>query len=117
MAKTNRTVQFLRYRNASFNQSENAVLDYVADYGAELQGDIISASEWVDDLGGLTIATESNTDTTATAFISATSPGHYKATNKVTTGNRTLELTFSFTITDNSTGITAPDPQAGDYCR
>ena len=117
MAAKNRTVYALRFKRMAFSQSENALLDYFADYGAELQGDTIDTSEWLDETGGLTISNESNTTSIATAFISANSPGHYIVTNKITSvGGRTIEVTFAITVTDNETGLSAPDPQTGDYC-
>ena len=110
MAAKNRTVYAIRFKRMAFSQSENALLDYFAVYGAELQGDTIADSTWLDETGGVQITTESFTDSVASAFVNA-SPGHYILTNKITSAlGRVIECIFAITVTDNETGLSAPDP-------
>ena len=82
---------------ASYVKGPNETLDYTVDWSDSLTtvSDTISTSTWtVED--GLTLTSNSNTSTTATAWLSGGEPGRtYAATNKiVTAGNRTFEKTI-----------------------
>jgi hypothetical protein len=74
----------------------DAVLDYQIDWEAWLNGDTIATSSWVVD--GVTLDSDANTNTTATAWLSAgTADTIATATNSIVTAagredDRTLEL-------------------------
>lgn len=70
----------------TISHDPSAVLDYSVDWSAWLaSGETISASTWVVS-SGLTLASQSNTTTVATAWISGgTAPTDYRITNRITT--------------------------------
>jgi hypothetical protein len=74
----------------SFIKDPNAVLDYTIDWSTWLEGDTISTSDWTVPTG-LTEASDSNTTTTATVWLSGGTAGQeYTVTNRiVTAGGRT----------------------------
>jgi hypothetical protein len=103
MNLTKRTVNSISQRSGRFIQSENSALKYYGDYVAQLDGDTIASSTWTDETGGLTIASEAESDGITSALISGT-PGEYRLVNKVTTttGGETLERVFRIKIKDNN---------------
>ena len=63
------------------------VLDFQQDWAAELDADTISTSEWALDTG-ITKDSDTNTDTTATAWISGGTEGKtYKVVNTIVTAS------------------------------
>lgn len=69
----------------SFVKDPDATLDYQVDWTLWLKGDTISNSEW-DVPAGLTLEAESNTTTTATAWLSGgTLDQKYEVVNTITT--------------------------------
>lgn len=95
-----------------FVKDPDATLDYTVNWASEdgtndgsssdtgwLQGDTITASTWTVP-AGLTRVSDSNTDTTATIFISGGTAGkRYRLTNKITTvGGRIEERTLTITV-------------------
>lgn len=95
-----RTINALQGQQFSMQQSENAALFYTVNWAGVLQADTISASEW-SCTGGASIASASDTDTTATAKLSG-SPGRYRVVNKITTvAGNTDERIILLTISDN----------------
>ena len=82
-----------------FTKDPQAVLDYVIDWSAWLGEDTISASEWtVPD--GITLDSDSFTDTTATAWLSGGTAGEsYDVTNEIVTdGGRTDDRTITIQV-------------------
>lgn len=77
----------------------NAVLDYTADWSRWLGDDTIVTSTWIL-TGGLTEVSSSNTDTSATVFVSGGTAGSsYEATNRITTaGGRTNDRTLRIPV-------------------
>jgi len=75
------------------------VLDYQIDWTARLAGDTISTSDW-DVEAGITMDSESNTDTTATIWISGGTVGEtYTFTNHiVTAGARSMDQSVRLRI-------------------
>ena len=86
---------------ASFKKDPDAVLDYTVDWGPWLTGiaDTIATVTWLPDTG-LTVVSDSNTATTATAFVSGGTVNTIKSlTCRVTTaGGRTDDRTISLKI-------------------
>ena len=86
---------------ASFKKDPDAVLDYTVDWGPWLTGiaDTIATVTWLPD-AGLTVVSDSNTATTATAFVSGGTVNTIKSlTCRVTTaGGRTDDRTISLKI-------------------
>lgn len=87
----------------SFTKDPDAVLDYQLDWSEWLAtGDTISASAWVVPTG-LTLDSDSNTTTKATAVLSGGDLGvTYIVTNRITTVNglitdRSIEITIAET--------------------
>lgn len=78
-----------------------AVLDYGIDWSAWLNGDTISTSTWTVP-SGITQASESETTTTATIWLSGGTAGtDYLVTNKIVThGGRTDERTIKISVTN-----------------
>ena len=83
----------------SFIKDPDEVLDYVRDWTAVLDGDTIATSTWTPPTG-ITVDSNSHTDTTATAWISGGTLGQsYDVLNRVTTaGGRTFDKTLRFII-------------------
>lgn len=68
-----------------YNKFPAAVLDYEMDWLAWLGTDTISASEWIVP-DGLTLDSDTFTDTAATAWLSGGVEGEvYEVTNRITT--------------------------------
>jgi hypothetical protein len=82
-------------------QDPQAVLDYVFDWTAWLNGDTIATSSWV--APGLTVVSNSFTNTSTTAFLSGGMASViYKVRNHITTAQgRTEEETFDLQIRDH----------------
>lgn len=69
----------------TFYKDPSAVLDYQIDWTAWLNGDTISTSAWVA-TSGVTVDTDSNTDDTATVWLSGGTAGEtYIVTNHIVT--------------------------------
>lgn len=70
---------------AKFEKDPDAVLDYTVDWAPYLGGDTISAVEWIVP-EGLTLDTQEEDDTTATAWLSGGTAGEdYEVVCRVTT--------------------------------
>lgn len=106
-----RTVNAIHTKEQRFRQQENAQLTYTVNWAAQLDtGDTISASAWSTEDSGVTIASESNTTTTASAQLSADSPGSYRIVNKVTTANGDVdERIIALVVEDNDETAAADD--------
>lgn len=85
----------------AFEKDPNAVLDYVLDWTAWLASDTISTSTYQVS-GDITKASDTNTTTTTTIFLSGGTPGEtYRIRNRITTaGGRTADWTFEVTVRD-----------------
>ena len=82
---------------STFIKDPQAVLDYQNDWSSWLDdSDTIATSAWAASVG-ITIDSESNTDTTATVWLSGGIAGEfYRVTNTITTaGDRTDERTIT----------------------
>lgn len=81
---------------AQFTKDPDAVLDYQIDWSDWLGSDTISTSDWTV-ATGLTGDSDSNTDTTATIWLSGGTAGAtYSVTNEiVTNGGRTDNRSFT----------------------
>lgn len=82
-----------------FKKDPQAVLDYVIDWSAWLEEDTISASEWSAP-DGITVVTDSFTDTTATVWLSGGAVGEsYDVTNGISTdGGRDDDRTITILV-------------------
>ena len=80
-------------------KSVEATLDYLQDWSSWLStGDTIASSSWVAE-SPLTVDSEANTTTTATAVISGgLVGGRYKVTNSIVTANG-LDESFTWFLT------------------
>ena len=68
-----------------FTKDPQAVLDYVNDWSAWLDGDTITASTWTA-ATGITVTASTNTTTTATVWLSGGTLGeYYRIVNHITT--------------------------------
>jgi hypothetical protein len=83
----------------TFTKDPDAILDYAVDWSRWLAGDAIAASTWFVPTG-LTKATESNTATKATVWLSGGVAGQtYTVTNRITTtGGRTEDRSFTIRV-------------------
>lgn len=88
---------------AVFKKDPNSVLDYTFDWSAYLTpiGDAISSVTWVL-TSGITKVSQSNSTTTATAFVSGGVAGNVETLTCriVTTGGRTDDRSISLKIID-----------------
>lgn len=84
----------------SFKKDPDAVLEYAVDWSAWLGEDTIESSDWTDVTTGITVDSESFTDTTATVWLSGGTAGtRYTLTNHiVTVGGRTDDRTIAVTV-------------------
>jgi hypothetical protein len=82
-----------------FAKDPHAVLDYSVDWTRWLAGDEIATSEWIL-APGLTKASEANTPTKATVWLSGGEAGQsYSVTNRITTtGRRTEDRSFMIRV-------------------
>ena len=80
-------------------KTEDGTLDYLQDWGNWLStGDTIASASWVAE-SPLTVDSEANTTTTATAVISGgVAGGRYKITNSIVTANG-LDESFTWFLT------------------
>lgn len=80
----------------------NAVLDYYFDWSTWLNGDTIATSTWIVP-AGLTMASESETSTRTTIWLSAgIFPERYKVVNRITTAaGRTEDRTLLVIMEEN----------------
>lgn len=70
----------------SFIKDADAVLEYVIDWSAWLDGDTIATSAWEADDDGITIDSDTNTATTATVWLSGGTLGAtYRIANHIVT--------------------------------
>lgn len=100
----NRTLNALTNLRICFTQGENAAVTYTVNWAGFLDTDTIATSTWVSEDSGLTIASEANTTTEATARLSG-SVGRFRAVNKiVTAAGDTYERYVEVTVKDNSSG-------------
>lgn len=100
---SDRTLNALQGKTFACQQSENAALVYTINWAAVLQAGTIANSEWAVTSGTATIASEANTDTTASAKLSGV-PGRHIITNKITTAAGEVdERHISLTITGERT--------------
>ena len=85
---------------SSFKKDPSAVLDYVWDWTAWLEGDVIS-SHTVTPADGITVNSSSSTGAAVTVWVSGGTAGQrYLVTCRiVTTGGRTDERTILFVVT------------------
>ena len=77
------------------------VLDYEHDWTPWLGGDTIATSAWTPP-DGITVDSDTHTDTTATVWISGGEAGKsYRITNHITTtGGRTVERSLPIRVQD-----------------
>ena len=82
-----------------FAKDPHAVLDYSVDWIRWLAGDEIATSEWIV-AAGITKASETNSPTKATVWLSGGEAGQsYPVTNRVTTtGGRTEDRTITIRV-------------------
>lgn len=86
-------------KTKKFTKDPDATLDYTVDWEVWLAGDTIATSQWTVP-SGLTKASESNTTTTATAWISGGTVGQvYSIKNSIVSAggrvnNQSLEITI-----------------------
>jgi len=98
--KSSRTLQALSQDRLKASQNENAALNYSVNWGAQIDTATISTSTWTSE-DNVTIASESNTTTTASAILSG-GVGTYRVVNKITTSDgQTDERIFLITIREN----------------
>jgi len=85
-----------------FDKDPDSVLDYMVDWTAWLDGDLISASIW-EVTGTIEIEADSETTTTATVWLSGGTAGETAtATNRITTAaGRTEDQTLRFRIREH----------------
>lgn len=83
------------------DKDPNSVLDYTENWATWLVTDTITTSTWTLD-AGITKDSDTNTTTTATAWISGGTAGNsYKAVNRiVTAGGRTADRTIIVNIVE-----------------
>lgn len=83
----------------SFLKDPDAVLDYQINWSTWLDDDTISSSSWVIP-SGITKDSDTNTTTTATAWLSGGTAGaRYTVTNRiVTAGGRTDDRSLHITV-------------------
>lgn len=83
----------------TFWKDPDSVLDYVIDWSDWLDGDTISTSSWSVD-SGITLESDTNTTTTATAWLSGGTVGEtYQCRNRiVTAGGRTVDRSIAVSI-------------------
>ena len=83
----------------TFAKDPNAILDYSVDWSRWLAGDEIATSEWIVPVG-LAKASDTNTTTKATAWLSGGAAGQsYAVTNRITTtGGRTEDRTMTIRV-------------------
>ena len=93
---------FTTHQHTVFEKSKNDVLDYKHRAERFLNGDTISSSTWTAE-SGLTVDSDSNDTTNATAVISGGTEGSkYKLTNKiVTAAGNTKEAFIYIVITED----------------
>lgn len=88
---------------ASYKKDPNAILDYTFDWAQYLLpiGDVISSVTWILS-SGLTKVSQSNSTTTASAFVSGGVVGNVETLTCriVTTGGRTDDRSISLKIID-----------------
>ena len=86
----------------TFTKDPNAVLDYAIDWSKWLSADQIQASVWSVSDPALEAASETNTATQATIWLSGGAVGQsYTVTNRITTaGGRTDERSFVIQVQD-----------------
>lgn len=84
-----------------FEKDPDATEDYEFLWGPDLNGDTIATSTFLLP-DGMTQASSSNTDTTATIFVSGGSRGvTYRVTNRITTaGGRTRDKTIRIKVSE-----------------
>jgi hypothetical protein len=83
----------------TFAKDPEAVLDYSVDWTRWLAGDEIATSEWIV-AAGITKASETNSPTKATVWLSGRAAGlSYSVTNRITTtGGRTEDRSFMIRV-------------------
>jgi len=83
----------------TFVKDPSAVLDYTVDWSDWLDTDTIATSEWTVP-SGITKDSDTNTDTTATVWLSGGTAGeNYSVTNTITTaGGRTDQRTIHIQV-------------------
>lgn len=83
----------------TFTKDPDAVLDYVNDWASWLAGDTIISSTWIAP-SGITVDSDSFTDTTATVWLSGGTVGtSYSVVNRiVTAAGRTDDRTLHFHV-------------------
>ena len=83
----------------TFAKDPNAILDYSVDWSRWPAGDEIATSEWIVPVG-LAKASDTNTTTKATVWLSGGAAGQsYAVTNRITTtGGRTEDRTMTIRV-------------------
>lgn len=72
--------------SVTVSQSENSAILYTWNWSSDLPTSVtVSSSTWTSEDSNVTIANTANTTTTASARLSASSPGRYRVVNKVVT--------------------------------
>ena len=86
----------------TFTKDPDAVLDYSIEWSKWLAGDQIQTSTWTVSDAAIETASDSNTTTRATVWLSGGIAGQaYTVTNRITTsGGRTDERSFTIQVQD-----------------
>jgi hypothetical protein len=100
----NKTLNALQSYELTVRQHENAAITYTVKWSPVLaSGVTVSTSAWSTEDSNLTIAGAANTTVAASARLAATSPGIYKAVNKITDSDgNTDERAIRVVVKDNS---------------
>ena len=100
----NKTLNALQFTEITIRQSENAAILYKIQWSSTFSGStVISTSTWSTEDSNLTIADEADTDDDASARLSASSPGVYRAVNKIVTdAGDTDERTIRLVVKDSN---------------
>lgn len=86
----------------TFLKDPSDVVDYMLDYSVWLASDTIDTSSW-EVADGITREDDTNTDTTATVWLSGGAAGRrYVVTNTITTaGGRTKQQSINISVQEN----------------
>src|SRR5690349_25120990 len=84
-----------------FTKDPDETLDFPINWKPELNGDMITMSQFILP-DGLNLVSQSNTTNTSTVFVSGGTSGLiYRITNRITTiGGRTRDRTINILVTD-----------------
>ena len=100
----NKTLNALQFSDITVQHHENDEPTYTVLWSpVMLSSTVISTSEWSTETSGLTISNEANTADNASARFSASSPGRYRAVNKIKdSAGDSSERYITFVFRDNN---------------